>query len=78
MNGKKTTILNGTLLLPLRVGASAQILHNGRTIKTSTVVSIRSISPSGISFETLNTNYTLLLPAPAQTAVVETPAFAAA
>ncbi len=78
MNGKKTTILNGTLLLPLRVGASAQILHSGRTIKTSTVVSIRSISPSGISFETLNTNYTLLLPAPAQTAVVETPAFAAA
>ena len=78
MNGKKTTILNGTLLLPLRVGASAQILHNGRMIKTSTVVSIRSIRPSDISFETLNTNYTLLLPAPAQTAVAEAPAFAAA
>ena len=78
MNGKKTTILSGTLLLPLQVGARAQILHNGGTITTSTVVSIPSISPTGISFETLNTNYTLLLPAPAQAAVVEAPAFAAA
>ena len=78
MNGKKTTILSGTLLLPLRLGASAVIRHNGGRIRTSEVVSIHSISPTGICFETLNTNYTLLLPAPAQAAVVEAPAFAAA
>jgi len=78
MNGKKTTILNGTLLLPLRVGEGALILHNGTQIKTSTVVSIRSISMTGISFETRNTNYTLLLPAPAQSVMVDAPALAAA
>lgn len=78
MNGKKTTILNGTLLLPLQVGASALIRHNGGRIRTSAVISIQSISPTGISFETLNTNYTLLLPAPVQAAAVEFPVFAAA
>ena len=56
MNGKKTTILSGTLLLPLRLGTSAVIRHNGGRIRTSEVVSIHSISPTGICFETLNTN----------------------
>lgn len=78
MNGKKTTILSGTLLLPLRLGASAVIRHNGGRIRTSEVVSIHSISPTGICFETLNTNYTLLLPTSVQTAMAETPALAAA
>lgn len=69
MNEKKTTTLSGILLGTLTLGKSACILHNGGTIRTSTVVDITDVSAGRISFETLNTRYTLLAPAMEQTAL---------
>ena len=68
MNGKKTTILTGTLLAPLSIGNRAIFLHNGQTVRTSTVVAIKAVTPNGVSFETMNTNYMLLMPAMEQAA----------
>ena len=66
MNWKKTTRLFGNLLQPLTVGECAMIRTNGQTMRTSRVVSITSVGPDMVSFETMNTNYTLLNPAVAQ------------
>lgn len=63
MNGKKFTTVNGTLMYSLRVGECALIRCNGGVIRTSRVVSIRSVGSNEICFETLNTVYRLL-PAP--------------
>ena len=63
MNETKTTTLSGILLGTLTLGKSGRILCNGGTIRTSTVVSITEVSAGRISFETLNTHYTLLAPA---------------
>ena len=65
MNTKKSTTLRGTLLYPLIVGGCAMILHNGKVIRTSRVVAVHKSTVRELRFETLNTNYTLLLnPAP--------------
>lgn len=65
MNTKKSTTLHGTLLYPLIVGGCAMILHNGNVIRTSLVVAVHKSTARELRFETLNTNYTLLLnPAP--------------
>lgn len=66
MSGKGTTIMSGSLLFPLRIGACAQIRYNGGVIRTSKVVSIGSTDTRKICFETQNTNYMLLLPAISQ------------
>ena len=66
MNEKKTVILTGKLLAPLSVGSRALFLHNGQRVHTSKVVAINSVSPTGVSFETMNTNYRLLMPAEEQ------------
>ena len=63
---KAITTLYGNLLQPLRVGECALIRTNGKTMRTSRVVSITSVGPDMVSFETMNTNYTLLNPAVAQ------------
>lgn len=42
------------------------IRSGGQTIRTSQVVAIMEISPEQVSFETMNTKYTLLNPAMAQ------------
>ena len=63
---KAMTTLYGNLLQPLRVGECALIRTNGKTMRTSRVVSITALSPDQVSFETMNTNYTLLNPAMAQ------------
>lgn len=68
MNEKKTTTLSGILLGTLTLGKSGRILCNGVTIRTSTVVGITEVSAWRVSFETLNTRYTLLAPAVEQTA----------
>ena len=57
---KKTRTLNGTLMLPLAVGAKAAILHQGLITLTSKVVAIHSQSESEVRFETKNTYYRLL------------------
>ena len=66
MNGKKITIVFGTLAEPLSVGKSAMIRQNGQTIRTSTVVAISLVSPQQVSFETRNTNYVLMSSAAVQ------------
>lgn len=58
---KKSTTLSGTLMYPLVVGGRAVIYHNGRYIRTSRIVAIHDRKADQIRFETLNTNYTLLL-----------------
>ena len=63
---KAITTLYGNLLQPLRVGECALIRTNGKTMRTSRVVSITALSPDQVSFETMNTKYTLLNPAMAQ------------
>ena len=65
MNQKKSTTLYGSLLYPLAVGHCAMIRYQGRFMRTSRIVAIHSCTADAIRFETLNTNYTLLLgPAP--------------
>ena len=59
---KVTKVIIGTLMSPLSVGACALILQGGRYIRTSTVVRIHSITPRQVRFETLNTQYCLLVP----------------
>lgn len=78
MNEKKTTILTGTLLMPLSVGSCAIFQHNGQTVRTSRVVAITDVSSNSISFETMNTNYKLLAPAVEQVISVPVPMGAAA
>ena len=67
---KKATTLYGNLIQPLRVGDCALIRTNGKTMRTSKVVSITALSPDQISFETMNTSYTLLNPVVAQVNVI--------
>ena len=61
MTEKKTTILRGVLMYPIKVGDCALIFHRGQFIRTSTVVAIHCDSAEVMRFETLNTCYTLLL-----------------
>ncbi len=61
MNDKKSTILSGVLMYPLEVGSCALILNQGNVIRTSRVVAIHRKRRDEIRFETMNTNYRLLL-----------------
>ena len=69
MTDKKTTILHGVLVYPIKVGACALIFHRGQFIRTSTVVAIYYDAPEAVRFDTLNTHYTLLLDPTPQAAV---------
>ena len=60
MNWKKTTTLSGMLMRPLTVGECAFIRYQGRTMRTSRVVAIKSVGAGEICFETMNTHYRLL------------------
>ena len=72
MTDKKTTIMHGVLMYPIKIGECALIYHRGQFIRTSTVVAIHYDAPDAMRFETLNTHYTLLFgPAP-QTAASPT------
>ena len=70
MNQKKSTTLYGSLMSPLTVGHCALIRYHGQLMRTSKVVAIHSRSADMICFETLNTNYTLLLGPAYQTVAV--------
>lgn len=61
MNTKKTTVLTGILMTPLLEGGCAFIFTQGRVIRTSRVVAIHRRDADAVRFETMNTNYTLLL-----------------
>lgn len=65
---KSDCILCGVLMYPLEVGASALIYHEGGYIRTTPVQAVHSLDPQRIQFETMNTNYHLLLPQAPQTA----------
>lgn len=69
MTEKKTTILHGVLMHPIKIGECALIYHRGRFLRTSTVVALHCDTPNAVRFETLNTHYTLLLGPTPQTAV---------
>ena len=68
MTDKKTTIMHGVLMYPIKIGECALIYHRGQFIRTSTVVAIHYDAPDAMRFETLNTHYTLLLGPALQTA----------
>ena len=68
MNFKKSTTLNGILMHPLLIGGRALIYHCGQVIRTSPIVAIHDESADEIRFETMNTNYTLLMNPTPQTA----------
>ena len=70
MNQKKSTTLCGALMSPLAVGHCALIRYQGQLMRTSQVVAIHSWTADMVCFETLNTNYTLLLGPAQQTAAV--------
>lgn len=70
MNQKKSTTLYGSLVSPLTVGHCALIRFQGQLVRTSRVVAIHSWTADMICFETLNTNYTLLLGPAHQTVAV--------
>ena len=57
---KKNKTLNGTLMMPLTVGAKAVILHQGQITLTSQVVAIHSVTENEVRFETKNAKYRLL------------------
>lgn len=70
MKFKKSKILSGILMAPLMVGGRALICHNGHFIHTSTIVAIHGSGDHFIRFETLNTNYVLLMdPTPQMAAI---------
>ena len=58
---KKSLEINGQLLLPIEIGASAFINEQDGMRKTSTVLRMEQISPGEICFETRNTLYRLHL-----------------
>lgn len=70
MNTKKNTVLSGTLMTPLLEGTCAFIFSQGQVLRTSRVVAVHSRDADSVRFETMNTNYTLLLNPTPQAAVV--------
>lgn len=56
---KKTRELNGSLLTPLEIGASAFIKVSDGMLRTSRVLKLQMLTQSEVQFETQNTNYHL-------------------
>jgi hypothetical protein len=54
---KKVVFINGTLLLPLKIGARATIFKDDEIIRTSTVEAIKQVTQNNITFETQNSIY---------------------
>lgn len=57
---KAMKILEGVLVRPVTIGASALFFHGSEFIRTSKVVEIQSVTEEEVCFETLNTKYRLL------------------
>lgn len=66
---KKTVKLNGRLLTPLIEGNKAYISCDKGVLRTSIVVSIKENSGTFASFETMNSNYEVVLVAETATAL---------
>ena len=66
---KKTVILKGTFISPVKCGERAIFTYNGQVMRTSTVSEILEITADYIKFETRNSIYIVsyhsLLPTPA-------------
>lgn len=76
---KKTAILDGSLVRPLRIGRKAIIVHNGKLLHTATVTGIKEYNAENICFETLDTYYRISLSGyPKTTAALQIPLYAAA
>ena len=58
---KKTVKLNGRLLTPLIEGNKAYISCDKGVLRTSTVVSVKEYNSTFASFETMNSNYEVVL-----------------
>lgn len=58
---KKTQELNGYLLSPIEIGASALIKVSDGMLRTSRVLKLNTLTQSEVQFETQNTNYRLHL-----------------
>ena len=54
---KKTVILMGTFLAPVKRGEKALFTYNGQVVRTSTVFEILEITANYIKFETRNSIY---------------------
>lgn len=63
MENKKMLEIKGTPFYPVTVGMPAIISEEDGVRRTSRVLSVKEISQTEISFETLNTNYLLHLAA---------------
>lgn len=61
MNKKKHIHLHGTVLLPIVIGGCAVIFSGGNIIRTSRVVSVREQTSERVCFETLNSNYWIVM-----------------
>lgn len=62
---KKTVCISGSLLFPPEEGKRAIIRHRGGYIYTSCVVEILEQRKRYVRFETMNSIYNVLSPAPA-------------
>ena len=58
---KQEKYLRGMILLPLAVGGRAILVSDGNVIRTSRVVAIHAQTDEMICFETLNTQYHILV-----------------
>ena len=58
---KTLKTLHGVLMRPLAIGAKAVIVHQGQITLTSRVVSIHSQTEDEVRFETLSSEYRLLI-----------------
>ena len=57
---KKTLCIAGSMFLPLAIGQPAVILErDGGSSQPTTVLNMKTLSDSGIRFETQNTRYLL-------------------
>lgn len=58
---KKNVNLCGMAVLPVAVGACALLVCGGHCIRTSRVVKIHEYTPQILRFETVNSNYSVVL-----------------
>lgn len=78
MNRKKTVIVTGHLLFPLKEGHRAVIVRGGDYIHTSLVVEILETKPDHVLFETMNSIYRVQTePVPIKAALPESLAMCA-
>ena len=61
MNDKKKITINGVLLFPLHIGDRATIKSGDEVIRTSEVVSIEENNHFRAIFETVNSNYNVVI-----------------